>query len=72
MFVVASQGLLVKDGGIAADERPVGCFDDGAEVVFDREADVENLAVVGNVGVIAVFTALAGEAAKRIFMLYVP
>ncbi len=62
LFVVASQGLLVEDGGVAADEGPVGSFDDGAEVVLDGKADVEHLAVVGNVSVVAVLAAFAGEA----------
>ena len=42
-LVVAGEGLLVEDGGVAADEGPVGGLDDGAEVVLDGQADVEHL-----------------------------
>ena len=50
--VVAGEGLLVKDGAVAADEGPLGGLDDGAEVVLNRQADVEDLAVVVNIGVV--------------------
>jgi len=41
--VVAGQGGLVEDGGVAADEGPVGGVDASAEVVQDGQADVEHL-----------------------------
>ena len=43
LLVVAGEGLLVEDGAVAADERPVGGLDDGAEIVLNGQADVEDL-----------------------------
>ena len=60
-LVVAGEGLLVEDGGVAAGERPLRVVHDRAHVVLDRKADVEDLAVVGDVRVVAVVAALAAE-----------
>ena len=59
--VVAGEGLLVEDGLVAADEGPLRVVDDVAAGVLERQADVEDLAVVGDVGVVAVGPRLAGE-----------
>ena len=62
VLVVAGEGLLVKDGPVAADKAPLGVLDDLALVVLDGQADVEDLAVVVHVAVVAVALALAAEA----------
>jgi len=62
-WVVACQCALVKDGLVAANEAPLLVLDDGDLVLAeDGHADVEDLAVVGRVGVVVVVLALAGEA----------
>ena len=53
---------LVEDGLVAADEGPLRVVDDVAAGVLQRQADVEDLAVVGHVGVVAVGARLAREA----------
>jgi len=61
--VVACQRALVEDGLVAANEAPLLVLDDGDLVLAeDGHADVEDLAVVGRVGVVVVVLALAGEA----------
>lgn len=60
-LVVASESALIEDGSVAADEGPLSGLDDGTEVILEGEADVEELAGVGDVGVVAVFASLAGE-----------
>ena len=61
-LVVAGEGGLVEDGSVAADEAPVGGLDHLTGVVLDGQADVEDLAVVLDIGVVAVGLALALEA----------
>ena len=58
-LVVAGQGGLIEDGSIAADEAPVSGFDNLTGVVLNRQADVEDLAVVLNVSVVAVSLTVA-------------
>lgn len=60
--MVTGKSLLVEDGLVSADERELGGLDDLAEVVLDWEADVENLAEVGDVSVVSVLSAFAVEA----------
>ena len=59
--VVAGQGLLVKDGAVAAHKGPLSVLDDLAKLVLDGQADVEDLAVVVNVGIVAIGLVLTGE-----------
>ena len=41
--VVAGEGGLVEDGLVSAEEGPVEGLGDAAEVILDRQADVEHL-----------------------------
>ena len=50
--------LLVKDSAVAADEAPLGKLNHVALVVLHGQADVEDLTVVGDVGVVSVVAAL--------------
>jgi len=59
--VVAGQSGLIEDGSVAADEAPVSGLDDCSGIVFNGQADVEDLAVVGNVGVVSVGLSFALE-----------
>ena len=62
LLVVAGEGGLVEDGAVAADEAPLGGLDHRAGIILEGQADVEDLAVVGDIGIVAVLLALAGEA----------
>ena len=62
LLVVADKSGLVEDGAIAADEAPLGGLDHSTGIVLNGEADVEHLASVGDIGVVAVLLSLAGEA----------
>ena len=41
--MVAGEGGLVEDGLVSAEEGPVEGLGDAAEVILDRQADVEHL-----------------------------
>ena len=41
--MTAGQGVLAEDGLVTAGEREVGVFDDFSGVIFNWQADVENL-----------------------------
>ena len=60
--MVAGQSGLIEDGSVTADEAPVGSLDDTSGIIFNGQADVEDLAVVVHVSVVAVGLALALEA----------
>lgn len=60
-LVVASEGALIEDGSVAADKGPLSGLDDGTEVILEGKTDVEELASVGDIGVVTVFTSLARE-----------
>ena len=60
-LVVAGQGSLIEDGSVSADEAPVGGFDNLTSIILNGQADVEDLAAVGNIGVVAVGLSLALE-----------
>ena len=60
-LMVAGQSGLVEDGSVAADETPVSGLDDLSGVILNGQADVEHLAVVGDVGVVTVGLSLALE-----------
>lgn len=60
--MVASEGLLVEDGLISADEGELGGLDDLAKIVFNGKAHVEDLAEIGYVSIISILPSVAGEA----------
>ena len=62
LLVVAGEGGLVEDGAVAADKAPLGGLDHRAGIILNGEADVEDLAGVGDIGVVAILLALTGEA----------
>lgn len=57
----AGEGLLVEHRLVAADEGEVGGLVDDALVIGERQAHVVHLAVIVDVGVVAVGAAVAGE-----------
>lgn len=61
MWVGAGEGLLVEHGLIGAREGEVRRLQDGSGVVGDGQTDVEELAVIVDVGIVAVSTVVAGE-----------
>jgi len=61
-LVGAGEGLLVEDGAVAAHEREVVGADKGADLVSQRHADVEDLAVVPDISIVAVGQVFAREA----------
>ena len=61
-LMVAGQSGLVKDGSISADEAPVSGLDNLTGVVLNGQADVEDLAAVGDIGVVSVGLSFALEA----------
>ena len=60
--MVAGEGGLVEDGLVAADEAPVSGLNDGTSIILDGQADVEDLAVVVNIGVVAIGLSITREA----------
>ena len=62
LLVVASKSGLVEDGAVATDEAPLGGLDHRTGIVLNGEADVKDLASVGDIGVVAILLALAREA----------
>ena len=60
--MVASQSSLIKDSLVSTDETPVSSLKNGTSIIFNWQADVEDLAVVVNIGIVAIglsFTAKA-------------
>ena len=45
----ASKGILAEDGLVSASEGEVSGFDEVSNIVSDRQADMEDLAVVVHV-----------------------
>jgi len=60
--IVACQGSLVEDGGVATNETPLVVFNDLANVVLNWAADMENLAIVVDISVESIVESLACEA----------
>jgi len=52
--MIASQCLLVKHGGIAAEETPLGSFNHLTFIVLNRKTDVKNLAAAVHISIIPV------------------
>ena len=48
MFVIACQGGLVEDGGVAADEAPLVVLNHVAGVILDRTANMKHLQSCAN------------------------
>jgi hypothetical protein len=61
-LMVAGESGLIKDGLVAADETPVSSLNDSASIVLNGQADVEDLAVVVDISVIAVSLSSTAEA----------
>jgi len=59
--VVANKSLLVEHCPVPAEEAVLGRAGHQPVVVLDRQADVEDLTSAGNVRIVAVVLALAGE-----------
>lgn len=61
--VRTAESVLTEDGSVTADEGVLQDSGDGASIVLYRAAQVEDVAVVGDVGVVPEGAALAGEGA---------
>ena len=61
-FMVASEGGLVKDGLVAADEAPMSSLNDCTGIILNGQADVEDLAVVVHISIVAISFTLTTEA----------
>jgi len=59
--VVAGEGLLIKHSGVTTEERPLGCLDNVAFIVFNWQTNVKHLTATLNISIISVTLSLAGE-----------
>jgi len=59
--VIACQSLLVKHGLVGAEERPFCILNDVGFIVFNGEADVEDLTATSNIGVVSIILSFARE-----------
>ena len=66
LWVCARQRVLAEDGLVSAEERVLIRLGDFSGVILNWQADVEDLAVVGYVGVVTVGTALTCECLRRL------
>ena len=64
--VTAGQSFLAEDSLVTAEEGVLSCLNDGASVVFDGKAHVENFAAVGYVSIVTVRAAFAREGLGRL------
>ena len=60
--MVAGQSGLIKDGLVSADETPVSSLNDGTSIIFNWQANVEDLAVVVNISIVTISLGLTLEA----------
>merc|ERR1712123_379904 len=52
--MIACQSLLVEHGLVGAEERPFCKLNDVGFVVFNGEADVEDLTATSNIGIVSI------------------
>lgn len=62
LLVVAHKSGLIKDSAITTDERPLGSLNHRAGIILNREADVEDLAAVGHISIVAILLSGARKA----------
>ena len=60
--MIAGEGGLVKDGLVATDEAPVSGLNDSTSIILNGQTDVEDLAVVVNISVVAIGLSITSEA----------
>jgi len=59
--VIACQSLLVEHSLVGAEERPFCKLNDVGFIVFNGEADVEDLTATSNIGVVSIILSFARE-----------